>query len=187
MKKWLFNPFVYVAGGKALAIGSAIMAAAAVIISLNNGHFDGTLDAHFGAPTTLLQAFFETLISWLCLIASLYALGRIVSESSVRIIDISGTTALARWPMFIISFLGFAPQPKIDPGASLNDLMKVALSPTVIIVALVTLPFIVWYIALLYNAFSVSANVKGGKAAAAFISGLIIAEVLSKVIILRIY
>lgn len=187
MKKWLFNPFTYVAGGKALAIGGAIMAAAAVIISFNNGHFDGTLDVHFGAPTTLLQAFFETLISWVCLIVALYALGRIVSESSVRLIDIAGTTALARWPMLVTSFLGFVPQPKIGSGTSLNDLMKVALSPSVIIVALVTLPFIVWYIALLYNAFSVSANVKGGKAAAAFIGGLVIAEIISKVIILRIY
>ncbi len=48
MKIWLFNPFKYIAGAKALLIGLALMLATAVIASFSLTHFDGVIDA----PTT---------------------------------------------------------------------------------------------------------------------------------------
>ncbi len=185
MKKWLFNPFTYIAGGKALALGGIIMIISSVIVSTHNGHFDGVLDVHFGAKTNLLQAICEPLISWSSLVFALYILGRVVSESSIRFIDVAGTTALARWPMLFISLLGLIPNPDMpDPSkATLQELMKVATSPGVIITGLLSLPLLVWLIALLYNAYSVSANVKGSKAVWSFIGGLVVAEIISKAVL----
>jgi len=185
MKKWIYNPFVYIAGARALAIGMVIMIVAAVILPFNNGHFDGAVDVHFGAKTTLIRAFCETLISWACLVLALYGFGLITSESSVRFIDIAGTTALARAPMIFLALLGFiASPPDIDPHkATLQELMKIALSPGVITEAILSLPILVWTIALMHNAFSVSTNLKGGKSVAAFIGGLVVAELVSKIIL----
>lgn len=183
----VIQSFVYVAGSKALVIGWGIILVTAVVTIFSNGHFDGTLDAHFGAKTTIASALLEPLIDWICLIIPLYILGRLASDSSIRLIDIAGTTALARWPMFFVSFFGFIPMPQINPQkASLDDLTKITLSPSFILGGFIVLIFIVWFVALLYNAFSVSTNLKGGKSAATFIAGLVIAEILSKVIIINI-
>jgi len=185
MKKWIYNPFVYIAGAKSLAIGLAIMLAAATILPFNNGHFDGVADVHFGAQTTFVRALCETMVSWGCLVLALYILGRITSESSIRFIDIAGTLALARGPMIFSALLGFiAEAPHIDiQKATLQELMKIATSPGVIIEGIFSIPLLVWTIALMYNAFAVSANLKGGKSAAAFIGGLIVAEIISKIIL----
>jgi len=185
MKKWLFNPFIYLAGARALAIGGVIMVISSVIVSTHNGHFDGALDVHFGAKTNLLQAICEPLISWSALVLALYVFGRLVSESSIRFIDIAGTIALARWPMLPISLLGLIPEPTMpDPNkATLQDMMKIATSPDVIISALLALPLLVWLIALHYNAYSVSTNLKGSKAVWSFIGGLVVAEIVSKLVL----
>jgi len=182
MKKWLFNPFQYLAGMRALLIGWAIILVTAVIAFFSHAHFDGAIDIHFGASSSFISYFLEPLIDWTCLIVTMYVLGRVASDSSIRFIDIAGTMSLARWPLFPVAFLGFIPTPVIDPKASLDVLVSQVLSPAVITQGLLTLPFIVWFIALLYNAFSVSTNLKGSKAVWSFIGGLIIAEVISKII-----
>lgn len=188
MKKWIFNPFTYIAGTRALLIGWAIMAVTIVIAFFSHAHFDGAMDAHYGAHATLLATFIESLTDWICLVLPLYILGRIASTSAVRFIDIAGTLALARWPLFFAAFLGFIPVPIINPDKlSPDQLLSVLATPGFIIQALLALVILVWYIALLYNAFAVSSNLKGGKSAAAFIAGLIIAEVLSKVILMKFY
>ena len=165
------------------------MLISSAIVSIHNGHFDGTLDVHFGAKTSLLQAICESLISWASLVLTLYILGLIVSESSVRFIDVAGTTALARWPMLLMSFVGFIPMPDVSnlQNAKLEDLIKIATSPGLIITGIVSLPIIVWFVALLYNAYSVSVNLKGPKAVWSFIGGLVAAEIISKVVLFLIF
>ena len=50
--------------------------------------------------------------------------------------------------------------------------------------ALGVLAMLVWMVALMYRAFSVSCNVRGGKAIGVFIAALVLAEAISKVIII---
>jgi hypothetical protein len=184
MKKWLFNPFIYVAGMRSLLIGFSGMAIASIIAFFSKAHFDGAIDIHVGAPLTVQMAFIEPLLDWVCLVLPLYVFGRIASESSIRFIDVAGTLALARWPMIFAAFLGFLPVPKFDmKNADLHYLMAFTTNPSVIVLMLLTIQIMVWTIILMFNAFAVSTNLKGGKAATAFIAGLIIAEVISKVIL----
>ena len=186
MKNWLFNPFVYIAGTKAFIIGWAIILVTAVLAFFTHTHFDGAIDIHFGRPTPWINCIIEPLVDWTFLVICLYILGRIASESSVRFIDFAGTLALARWPMLLATFLGFIPVPHIDPKTSLKDIEITAMTPSVIILGVLTIPLIVWLVALLYNAFSVSANLKGRKAAWTFIAGLVMAEIVSKIILMNI-
>jgi hypothetical protein len=52
-----------------------------------------------------------------------------------------------------------------------------------VFVGLLIIPFIIWTVALMYNAYSTSVNLKGQKAGWSFAVSLIIAEILSKIII----
>lgn len=182
MKKWLFNPFVYIAGVRALLIGGGIMIITAVVAFYSRAHFDGALDMHCGAPTQFWQSWLESSIDLASLVIPFYILGRIFSDTTVRLIDIVGTVALARWPMLLMALLAFMPVPyPTGDMPSMNEIFKLLANPYFIVQVILTIPLIVWNVALLYNAYSVSTNLKKSKAVVTFIAGLIIAEVLSKV------
>jgi hypothetical protein len=191
LKQWLFNPFQFIAGGSTLLLGLIIMLVSAFLGSLSNSHFDGVLDLHIGKAAPLWFFTTEVLIDWLCLSIVLLITGLIVSRSSFRIIDCFGTQALARSPYLLAAvvvlpkgFTRFAeylaskamqqtPANTIQNG----DVLFFAIG------AVVCLLMIIWMVVLMYRAYSVSCNVKGGKAIGSFIAGLIIAGVLSKVAI----
>jgi hypothetical protein len=53
-----------------------------------------------------------------------------------------------------------------------------------IIFALILIPFGIWMIALMYNAYTVSCHLKGARAVISFIVALLVAEIVSKVILI---
>jgi hypothetical protein len=55
---------------------------------------------------------------------------------------------------------------------------------TFVISAIIALLMIIWMVVLMYKAYAVSCNVKGAKAIGTFIASIILAEIISKVIIL---
>jgi len=177
LSKWLFNPFIYVAGEKALFIGLAAMLAASVVSYFSKTHFDGAIDIHFGASGKYLWFLGEQLIAWLSVVAVFYPLGLIFSKSRIRLIDVAGTLAMARVVTLPVALMGFLP---IYP-VSLDNPVKLMLS-----VILTIIPAI-WMIALMFNAFSISTNIKQGKAVACFIGGLLVAEILSKTLIFYLF
>jgi hypothetical protein len=100
-RKWttlLFNPFVYIAGGQALGYGVVAIVVAGWIGMASNTHFDGVLDVHSGVVPRFPFFMAEGFIDWLCLAAVLFVMGKIVSRTSFRLVDVFGTQALARWP-----------------------------------------------------------------------------------------
>jgi len=192
LSQYLFNPFRTLAGSKALVLGVAIILITAFLGSLSNTHFDGVLDVHTGlkAPTWLFFA--ETLIDWLCMLLFLFVSALIVSRSQWRFIDIAGTQALSRWPtlltalvmlpeanrrfgVYLMSKLG-----QSSEAATINSTDAVIFS----VAAIIALLMIIWMVALMYKAYAVSCNVKGAKAIVTFIVSLILAEIVSKVLIL---
>jgi len=185
---WLFNPSVYVAGAPALGLGFGAILLAALVGWQGNTHFDGVLDAHAGMHSPFWTFLVEGILDWLCVALVLLVLGRIVSRTAFRTVDVLGTQPLARWPTLFIS-LALLPKvlqrfanglleqlrqgemPKINPA----DTFVVMLS------ALAVAAFFCWMLELMYKAFSVSCNLKGGKAIGTFIGGILIAEVISKI------
>ena len=181
MKKWFFNPFIYVAGSKSLLIGWSAMLVTAFIGIYSKTYFDGVLDAHPG-DLPLYRYFIAQLIDWGCGVAMLYTAGRIFSASSIRFIDIAGTHALARWVMIFPAFIGFGITAVPDPATHTVKELTDAITPLMIALSLLSTVFLIWMVALMYNAFSVSTNIKGGRAGGIFAIALLVAEIASKII-----
>jgi len=171
LNKWLFNPFIYIAGEQALFVGWVVMLLASGIASFSKTHFDGALDVHFGAETAFLISLLEQFVAWLSVTTVFYFFALVFSKSKIRFIDIAGTMALARVITLIFAILGFLP------------IWNVSLDNPIMLLpgALLTLLPAIWMIALMFNAFSVSANIRASKAVICFILGLLSAEILSKV------
>jgi len=170
--KWLINPFERIAGWQALFIGLIAMALTAVIGKINNIAFDGVLDIHAGT-FSFIASFAIQVVNLLSVFLTMWIAGICFSKTKVRAIDIAGTMALARAPMLLLSVICFLP---IVP-AGLYDI------PRMIIFSIICVSFIVWMIALMYNAYTVSCHLKGVKAVVSFIGALLVAEAISKVAI----
>jgi hypothetical protein len=190
--EWLFNPFRFIAGFKALLLGLAIILISSFIGSLSSMHFDGVLDFHIGLKAPLWFFLVEGLIDWICLAVPLLFFGLIVSRSSFRMIDVLGTQALARWP-YLIAALAMLPDAnrrvleyimskvtQTAPAATINSADVFIFGFAMILVILTA----IWMVALMYRAYTVSCNIKGASVVVTFIVGIIAAEALSKVAIL---
>lgn len=173
MKKWLFNPFTYIAGLPALLIGFAFMLLTLIGGYYGNLHFNGVIDAHFGISAGFQTYMLEQLVAWACPVLIFYLLALMLSKSNFRFIDIAGTMAVSRAPMLLLSIAA------IFLKGYMANVNPLKVDKTLIAVGLLMLLPCIWMIALMYNAFTVSANLKGSKAVTGFIIGLIVAEVIS--------
>jgi len=192
---WLFNPFRFIAGYKALLLGSAFILITSFVGYLGNTHFDGLLDVHTGRGAPLWFFFAEGLINWLSLGIPLFFFGLVVSRSSFRVVDVFGTQALARWPQLITALVML---PDANRRFAAYIMFKFArgaptaagsYTDTAIFAAALTvaIAMTIWMVTLMYRGYAVSCNIKGGKAISTFIVSLMGAEVLSKFAILLLY
>lgn len=188
MKTWLYNPFEYIAGYKALFIGLAVMILATWIGTLNGSHFDGTFDMHVGMRSVASLYFIETFVSWFLTALIFYITGLILSGSRIRIVDVFGTMAFARIPLILSVFVGFLPVMQqigqldpADPQGSIKNLISIL--PMLMLASTPLIVSIIWTITLMFNAYKVSCNLKGAKLIASFIVALFISEAATKLII----
>ncbi len=179
MKKWLFNPFVAVAGWQALGSGLLLMMATLVTASFSHTNFDGAIDVHFNGGFTFEVYVFEQVNAWLCAVIIFFVVGSLLSKSKIRMIDVAGTLALARAPMLFAALIGFVP--------ALHHINLNHITASFMVWSLIVLLFSIWMIALMYNALTVSCNLKGNKAIIGFIVSIILSEILSKIIIYQFY
>ncbi|WP_149241599.1 hypothetical protein [Dyadobacter sp. 32] len=173
LNKWLFNPFIYLAGIPAMMAGLAIMAVTSVVAFYGRIHFDGAIDLHVGAVTPYWLYLVEPLLDWLIVAIVFYLTGLVLSKSKIRFIDFLGTTALARAAMLPGALIALLPP--------IQNMSPENITPGMLAASLFLLLPMIWLVALLYNAFVMSANLKGSKAVLGFIIALLVAEVLSKV------
>ncbi len=192
MNTLLYNPFIKIAGFKSLIIGCAFILITSFFAYLYDTHFSGLLDINYGSDHHLsyINFLLYIVINVLSISIILYVSGLIVSKSSIRFIDIIGTQSLARFPMIIAPFLNsFSLIEKgsqqilykyLNHGENIQIIEIEWFLYVVFIIILIIL--IIWVIALMYNAYKVSCNVKGNKAIISFIIALILAEVLSLIL-----
>jgi hypothetical protein len=160
LSQWLFNPFRFIAGFKALLLGLAIILISVFVGSFSNTHFDGVLDVHTGLKAPLWFFFAEGLIDWVCMAVPLFFFGLIVSRSSFRMIDVFGTQALARWP-YLITAIVMLPEAnqrvivyimskltQTAPAAAINSADVFIFGFAMI----VTILMVIWMVALMYRA-----------------------------------
>ncbi len=174
-RKWIREPFYFIAGEKALFLGLGAMLLSATVSVFSNAHFDGTLDLHIGIPAPWWVFMAESVISWLSVMVPFYILSVLLSKSKVRFIDIAGTTAFARIPLLLGTLLALLPPLQQKP--------LLITDPLVLFCSFLLFPPLVWTLRLLYQSMVVSANLKGFKAGLGYLLGLIIAEIASKSLI----
>jgi len=166
--KWLINPFERIAGWQALFIGVAAMALTAVVGKINNVAFAGPLYIYAGgAKFSFSAAFAMQAVNYLMLFLTMWLAGVLFSKIKPRVIDIAGTMALALAPMLLFTILCFLP---ITPSSPFDV-------PRIIILVLIFVPFAIWIVALMYNAYSVSCNLKGVRATVSFIGALAVTQI----------
>ena len=166
--KWLINPFERIAGWQALGIGIVVMALTAIFGKMNGVAFSGVIDVRAGGHS-FTAAFAMQAVNLLVLSLMMWFAGFCFSKSKVRIVDVAGTMALSRTPMLLLVIICFIP---IVPS-SLYDI------PRMIVFSILGILAIIWMIALMYQAFTVSCHMKGSKGVISFIGTLILAEIVS--------
>jgi hypothetical protein len=189
VKGWLFHPSVYLAGGSALGVGLLAILAAGWIGWLGHTHFDGVLDMHLAGGGPLWFFLSDGLVDWLCLAVVLLIAGRIFSKTHFRVLDVLGTQAWARWPTLLTSLIAlpeaahrfghYLIQQLNHTGGTVEFELTDAIAFGLLLLGSILL--LIWTVGLMYRAYSHVCNVKSEKAVSSFVTGLIIAEVLSKV------
>lgn len=182
----LLNPFARIAGWKAFFIGIMIVCVTVVVGYLANVHFPGALDAKVSPYITLKSAFLVQGIGLLSLVIVMFIVGLLFSKT-VRFQDVLGTIVLSRYPMLLLALLGF-----VVDVSSLDSLMGVIFrqEPFVFsdfiglaVFSLLSIPIIIWQLVLMYNAFSVSTGLKGGKGILLYVGAVFVAELVSLIAI----
>jgi len=183
---WLLNPFHYLSGESALPLGLLAIALTAVVGFFRRIHVDGVLDVHLGRPAPFWFFLAEGVIDWLCLTLFLGIAALVLSRSRVRLIDLAGMQALARAPQLLaVALLAVTDVRCIVALAKGGSAASCGPSAIVafVLLSVAMLVGVVWMVALMYRAFAVACNVSGGRGAAGFIPALLLAEVLSKILI----
>lgn len=180
--KWLYNPFERIAGWKAFLIGGIIVCISVVIAYYGGQYYQGALNVKLIPEASLGFAFLSQGITLLCMTLLFFIAGSIFSKG-VRFQDVLGTTTLARYPYIIPAFFGY-----FFDFDKMQDILPLLMSGNVseyagylvslTIIGLVMLVILVWYIALLWNAFRVSTDIKGAKGVVIFIIVLIMTDIL---------
>jgi hypothetical protein len=190
MKTYLFNPFLKIAGAKAFFLGLAFVLLSSLTAGLFYGRYDGILDMHFVTEKSFISPLLDNLVNISCLTIIFYLNAVILKGFRTRFIDILGTMTLARAPLFLMPLanignkfneIGISLTENTNPNV-LNDIVMENIV-LLIITGVISIGILVWYVALLWKAYTVSSNVKGATAIISFIIGLLAAEVLSKIII----
>ncbi len=182
---WLFNPFIRVAGGQALAVGLTVIVTSGLAAAAGGLHFDGLLDAHVGAIRLRLWVpVAEGLLNWLVITTLLGLASLLFAPPTVRLVDIAGTQALARWPLLVPALVCALPWVRRAVAASAGDGEGTALPAWGIVAACSMVIGGVWMIWLMWKAFAVVFNMRGGPAFAVFAAAVVIGEVVTKLLVL---
>ena len=186
--RWLFNPFVRIAGEQALAIGLIVIVASGLAAAAAGVHFDGLIDFHPGYRVSLWVPIVEGLLNWSVIAVLLVLVSFLVAPRTVRVVDIAGTQALARFPL-LLGALACVPGPVREAN---DELVAAAIegrmaTPTAasLVAGLFAVVCAIWMVWLMWKAFSVSCNQRGGRAAAIFVAAVIAGEVATKFLLGR--
>jgi hypothetical protein len=190
IKQMLANPFIRLGGFKALTYGLGALAITSITAWLWQTRFDGVLDIHFGRQFAYHIYLFDLVVSYVSLTALLFLAGLFFSKSRIRLVDVAGTTALARAPLMLAPLantfshsqlmsdymIGMMSGEESTPPGFMQSLL---FSLSVLVILTIT----IYVIVLTYRAFSVSTNLRGNKAVIIFIISILMAEIISKILI----
>jgi hypothetical protein len=165
---YLYNPFTYFAGVKALLTGLVGLIIISAVAYTTGTHQNGLLYVSFASDTIWPYYFLDHCTSWLSIAVLLYVSGLLFSKSNIRPIDVLGSTLVSRIPLVFLPLIRLIPAFRsFQAWGSINLYLLI----------IIHIAAVIWCIALLYNAYKVSCNVKGNKLTISFIASLLLAEI----------
>lgn len=175
--KRLVNPFRYVAGGRALALGLGLILVTGCWLDLLGLVQDSYL--HFApsgrvAPASLLRVVGMQLAMWFVPALLLYGCGRLLSHSKIRAIDLFGTTALAQGPLLLVIVPLSVPAVQTFLDRITGQLLAGALPASgdltlAVLCGLWSLAAVALFYVRGYQAYAVSCNLRGPRAVCSYI------------------
>lgn len=169
----LYNPFLYIAGAKSFVFGFVVLLLTTFLSFSSGTHYNGLANIYFAKDTAFIFYFSEQVFHWLTLSILFFGFSLLLSKSKVRFIDIIGTQAMARIPLIILPIHRVLP---LFDSFMINSFKMYFLIAVHIIC-------VTWSIALMYNAYKVTCNVKQQGLVISFIIAIFIAEILTKLFI----
>lgn len=197
--KALLDPFERYAEKTLLTAGFAAMLAGSLLAYLFNGRYDGVLDLHFFRQVEWIEPFADNIINTACLLLPLFIAGRIINGRT-RVVDVLAAILIARIPYYILPvfnannylsnmtdrLLQQLGEKSAVPGLAAADLDISFLGVAVILIfALVSIVAMIWMIVILFRGFRTATNLKTNGHKVLFALAIIVAEMLSKIIILK--
>lgn len=188
MLKYLKSPFEYIAGVRSLVIGTIIISFTGVMAYSTNVHQNGLLNVKFiGFDTAPYIFFLEGFINALVVSFVLYLLGIIFSKSKIRFIDLLGTQSVSRIGILLLVILTKIIPINYEALSKMKDANRISMPSgdemtNLILLAILSIPIIIYTVVLMYKSFSISCNIKGGRGITLFIIGFIISEICLQVL-----
>jgi hypothetical protein len=173
MTNYLINPYSRIAGFKSLLAGLIGLLLLSFASFKSGTHFYGLSNIDFAKDSRFVFYIFEHLISWFVFAVLAFFFGLSLSKSHVRAIDFLGTSLIAKIPLIFTPILRFIPAFQSFVFQSFEMYFLIG----VYVISLA------WTIALLFNGYKVSSNLKNNRLIVSFIIGLVVSEIISRVII----
>lgn len=191
----IFNPFSKFSE-RTLLIGGLLITILGTIIGYYcNASFNGVLNMQISTnaqQTTLSKTTVENIINILTISIVLFITGKILNAKT-RIIDIINTALWYRLPLYICSIFGLILIPKKINKNFLKNIKKPeqifeneANIILILVFGIIILLLLAYCITLLTNGFKTATNIKRGQHFVVFAFSILIAEILSVIILLKI-
>jgi Yip1 domain len=189
MKKILFNPFEKLSDTVLIGFGIIFNLIGLFLSFYFNVKFLGFLKIDYLQTITSLQVIEQTMILISIFSIVIFIVGKTINPKT-RFIDVLNTVLIARIPFYFITFFNskgfiFLHLNRIKllmQTGKLND-ASVFDSPLIVVFYIATFLALIWSIILLYNGFKTATNAKETKHTIYFIIGIIVAEVISRILI----
>ena len=184
VSRWLFNPFIRLGGARALAIGLGAVVLTGLAAAGGGVHLDGLLDFHPGYRVPFWVPIVEGLVNWLVFTA-LLAPVLFVAPRNVRLIDVAGTQALARWPLLPAALASLPPtvrQGNEALVAAASEGRLVTPEGATLAAGALAGACGIWMVWLMWKAFAIACNQRGPRAGAWFAAALVGGEMVTKLV-----
>jgi hypothetical protein len=168
-------------GGERLALVGAALVLLGAALRPFGVAFDGFLDTHFvEGPPRWAHVLAEAAVAWPLGALLLWGISLVVARQG-RFIDFLGLVGVARVPVLLVGVVLAIVAPLSPPGFSPDhppELTGRLLA--MVVVGCVMLP---WQIVLLYRGFGTASGLRGARQIVAFMVGLLLAELGSKMVL----
>lgn len=194
MKTLLINPFKKYQENTLLSIGIAATIIGSLLAYVFFVRFDGAIDLHFTPDINLSQPFIDNSINIITVFLILFLLAKYHNKKT-RAIDILNAVLIARIPFYLLTLLNInntisttTEQMMLVVEDAIQINMAAMPMNAIIILSifgLLSLGALVWSIFLLYNGYKIASNNKENKNIVFFFLALIVAEIITKIIIIN--